>query len=557
MNKAWMFEELDYHKRLIPLTVLPLLVLLVIGVALLVYTTGGIKYVYSHSMYLPIVLAGLVFGFKGGILVGVVGGLVLGPMMPIEVASGEMQATKNWLYRTGFFALIGFLSGVASDAARAYLKHLKWLAERDSESGLPNRQALFRHLSELSRVKNDGDALFLAVISFENLVELKSSFGYGVIAKAVVQIDQKLRQRIEDREVYRTAPEQLAVLIKADEHKLNSVLYSLAEDLQEPLKYENISVHLDTRMGCVQLGELSEQSETYLQRAETALIVAQEKVQDSVVYSPEILSATRENVSLLGELKKALRSGEVSMHYQPKIHIPTSQVHSVEALMRWQHPTRGNIPPGDFIPRAEQSTLINTITEFALDQSLQQQLAWQEQGIHLPVAVNISTRNLLQPGFSDKVLELLNKYGLKGENLELEVTEGALMMDMQRTLDELAKLDDLKIIISIDDFGTGYSSLQYLHSLPISLLKIDQCFVRRLPGDEGAAHILEAAITLAHKMGIRAIAEGVETLEVYDFLADLGCDFAQGYLMSRPLPAKHFTSWYQQCNGRYACWGGL
>jgi EAL domain-containing protein (putative c-di-GMP-specific phosphodiesterase class I)/GGDEF domain-containing protein len=557
MNKAWMFEEMDYHKRLIPLTILPFLVLLVIGVAWLVYSTGGIKYVYSHSMYLPIVLAGLVFGFKGGILAGVMGGLVLGPMMPIEVVTGEMQVTQNWLYRMGFFTLIGFLSGVASDAAKTYLKHLKWLAERDSESGLPNRQALLRRLSELSREKENGGVLFLVVISFENGVELKSSFGYAVIEEAVNEMNARLNQRLEDQEVYRTGAEQLAVLLTVDKSKLNSVLYSLAEDLHEPFKYKNISVHLDTRMGCVQLEQLDETSETYLQRTETALVAAQEKVQESVIYTPQLLSAAHENVALLGELKSAMRLGQVSMHYQPKIHIPSSQVHSVEALMRWQHPTRGNIPPGAFIPRAEQSTLINRITGFALDQAMQQQLAWQEQGIHLPIAVNISTRNLLQPGFSDKVCEILDHYGLKGETLELEVTEGALMMDMEHTLDELAKLNDLKIIISIDDFGTGYSSLQYLHRLPISLLKIDQCFVRRLPEDKGAAHILEAAITLAHKMGIEAIAEGVETLEVYDFLADLQCDYAQGYLMSRPLPAKQFTSWYQQCNGRYACWGGI
>jgi EAL domain-containing protein (putative c-di-GMP-specific phosphodiesterase class I)/GGDEF domain-containing protein len=453
--------------------------------------------------------------------------------------------------------LIGFLSGLVSDGARSYIRYLKWLSEQDSESGLPNRLALFRRLTELSREKKNGNVLFLVVISFENGVELKSSFGYGVISEAVIQMDKKLRRRLQTQEVYRTGTEQLALLIKEDERKLNAVLYGLAEDLNEPFQYQMIYVHLDTRMGCVQLNEMDESSETYLQRAEAALVVAQEKVQDSVIYSPDILSAARENVTLLGELKSALSSGQVSMHYQPKIHIPSSEVHSVEALMRWNHPSRGNVPPGAFIPRAEQSTLINRITEFALDQAMQQQLAWQAAGIHLPIAVNVSTRNLLQPGFSDKVREMLDHYGLKGETLELEVTEGALMLDMQRTLDELMRLDDLKIIISIDDFGTGYSSLQYLHRLPISLLKIDQCFVRRLPGDAGAAHILEAAITLAHKMGIQAIAEGVETLEVYDFLSGLGCDLAQGYLMSKPLPADEYTRWYQQCNGRYACWGGL
>jgi EAL domain-containing protein (putative c-di-GMP-specific phosphodiesterase class I) len=195
--------------------------------------------------------------------------------------------------------------------------------------------------------------------------------------------------------------------------------------------------------------------------------------------------------------------------------------------------------------------LIDLITEFALEESISQLAQWQKKGIHVTIAVNISTHNLLQPNFTDFIVRLLSQHGISGEFLELEITEGALMMDVERTIDVLRRLSDHKIIISIDDFGTGYSSLKYLHQLPISLIKIDQSFVQRLPSDKGAAYILEAAVMLAHNMGIKATAEGVENKEVYDFLYDLGCDMAQGYMISRPMAAKDFETWYRACDGRY------
>jgi EAL domain-containing protein (putative c-di-GMP-specific phosphodiesterase class I) len=332
---------------------------------------------------------------------------------------------------------------------------------------------------------------------------------------------------------------------RESEHLLNEII----EATREPVCYNKIAIHVDTRMGVNTFSQMIKNPEKYLQEAESALTVARQKAQDKVIYHPKLLTVTEENLSILGELKDAILKKHLSLHYQPKIHLPTGQVRGVEALMRWQHPERGNIPPGAFIPRAEQSTLIQMVTEFALEQAIEQIVQWQENHIDIPVAVNISTRNLLHPGFAGFVFQLLDRYGVNGESLELEVTEGALMMDMERTIIELVKLAGLKIIISIDDFGTGYSSLQYLHQLPVSLIKIDQSFVRRLPDDKGAVAIIKAAVMLAQNMGIKVIAEGVETREIYDYLAGIGCDMVQGYFVSRPLPPKDFEKWHAQCKG--------
>lgn len=548
MNTMRLFEWLSQHIRGIRIAMVPVLIALVCGVYTLVYATGGIKFVYSHSMYLPIMLAGFVFGMRGGLVVGMIGGIALGPVMPIDVSTGEMQATINWLYRTGFFMLVGFACGAASDSVRSYLRHLKWIARHDLATQLPNRNALLDTLTQLPKVKNNANLHILVVVSLQNAMELKSAFGFDVIEEVIRQSAARYTNILQDKvQVYRIEPEQLGILIKnRDAHTIPLLLADLVRGARQPYQFNAIPIHADSRLGYATFSKVIQAPEFYLQRAESALISADDEALDCVAYSPETSNFAKENLSILGSLMSAIKEGQLSLHYQPKICIRTGEVHSVEALMRWKHPERGNIPPAIFIPRAEQSTLINLITEFALEQAMQQIVAWRTRGIHLPIAVNISPRNLLQPGFSDLVLSLLKRYDVSGQSLELEVTEGALMTDIARTIVELSRLADAKITISIDDFGTGYSSLQYLHQLPISLIKIDQSFVRRLPDDKGAVHIVEAAVTLAHKMGMQTIAEGVEEQSAYQLLADLGCDIAQGYMISRPLPAAEFEKWHDQ-----------
>jgi EAL domain-containing protein (putative c-di-GMP-specific phosphodiesterase class I)/GGDEF domain-containing protein len=551
MKRALFFEWIEQHRKSMQIVSIPIFLLMVMSVYILVYTTGGIKFVYSHTMYIPILLSGFILGIRGGVLVGLLAGIVLGPFMPISVDSGEMQDFANWTYRMGIFTLIGFFSGAASDSARFYQEKLKWITQHNLSTRLRNRCALLDHLSKLSHHKNHQNAFFLIVISLENAMELKSAFGFAIIEDAIQQLALRIANSQFDVDIYHTETTQITVLSRIQNHEIESLLIELTNVCREPISCNEVLIHIDTRMGYIIFNEAIESADTYLHRAEAALTVACETARDTMAYSSEMMSATEENISLLGELKDAIKNGQLTFHYQPKIDIATGIVHGVEALMRWNHPKRGNIPPSEFIPRAEQSTLIDLITEFALEESIAQLALWQKEGINVTVAVNISTHNLLQTNFTDFIVQLLNHYGVSGEFLELEVTEGALMMDVERTIDELRRLSDLKIIISIDDFGTGYSSLKYLHQLPISLIKIDQSFVQRLPSDNGAAYILEASVMLAHNMGIKAIAEGVENKEVFDFLYDLGCDMAQGYLISRPMSAKNFEIWYRACDGRY------
>lgn len=545
MNITKIFQWLGRHQRVIRICALPILAALVIGVYMLVYATGGIKYVYSHSMYVPTLLAGLIFGVRGGIVFGVIGGIALGPFMPIDVATGEQQDTVNWLYRTGFFTLVGFLSGAASDTVRFHLANLKWAAWHDASTGMENRDALLGALSEAANKKTTSHSFVLALVSLENVTELKSAFGFEIIEEIIRQSASRFETAKPNRaKIYRTDTEQIGVLMTdGREQDIDMIIAGLAESSRYPFIFNGIPVHADSRVGYVSFNEVSEAPEVYLQRAESALIVAQQKAQDCVAYTSTINAAAKETLSMLGALTEAVEQGQLSLHYQPKIAMSTGRIHSAEALIRWHHPERGNVSPSVFIPRAEQSTLIHFITSFALNETMKQIAHWQQLGLEIPVAVNISPRNLSHPEFSETVLQLLDKYQLNGDCLELELTEGALMTDMEHTKTELNRLADAKIAISVDDFGTGYSSLQYLHQLPISYVKIDQSFVRRLSSDAGAAHIVEAAVSLAHNMDIRAIAEGVEDKRTYDLLRDLGCDVAQGFWISHPLAAEDFAAW--------------
>ncbi|AOE48837.1 putative bifunctional diguanylate cyclase/phosphodiesterase [Kangiella sediminilitoris] len=551
MEAPKIFGWIERHKATIQRYMIPTLLFLVGMVYLLVYVTGGIKYVYSHSMYIPILLAGLVFGIKGGIAIGLIAGIVLGPFMPMNVVTGEMQETANWLYRAFFFTAIGAISGAVCDLVANYLSHLRWLSRHRRSTRLPNRRALLDTLLDMSQIGEPKDSAVLAVIAIDNTLELKSAFGFGVIEHVTKQLARRLALNGGD-DIFHTDSAQVTLILNKGDKENGRFLKKLGVLLQEPVSYNDISVHIEARTGYVAFDAIDKEPEVYLHRAEAALALVQERAQDMTAYSPEIVTKTEENLSILGELQTGIESGQLSLHYQPKIDFKTGKICSAEALLRWNHPVRGMIAPASFIPRAEQSTLIQTVTQFALKEAILQHLEWDKQGIRIPIAVNISTRNLLHPDFTDNVIKLLDEYNIDGDWIELEVTEGALMIDMEHTIDELIRLAGAKFSISIDDFGTGYSSLQYLHRLPASLIKIDQSFVKRLPNDKGAAYIVDAAVMLAKKMDIKTIAEGVESKEVYNYLKRLNCDMAQGHYIAGAMTDKEFSRWYLERNGIYA-----
>jgi EAL domain-containing protein (putative c-di-GMP-specific phosphodiesterase class I)/GGDEF domain-containing protein len=518
----------------------------IVIIAYVVYATGGIKFVFSHSMYLPILLSGFIYGFWGGLVVAIIGGVVLGPYMPIDSTTGEMQETLNWVYRTVFFALVGVLSGVASDSVRAQVRKLEWDSLHDPKSGLRNRAALVADLQRMDPFFHPGTPFVLAVVSIDNIADLRTAFGVDVVDGIVEQLAMKIRSAFNGKvEIYRSSIERISALtMPGAAEEADQFVKDLEKLLQSPLQIGQVLVHVDASIGYVRgplPAYISQGLDTLILEAEAAALAAHRDAQNSVHYDAGFMIAVKENLSLLSDLRLAMEEGELTLRYQPKVAMRSGRLCGVEALIRWWHPQRGWVSPNVFIPCAEQSTLIQTIVEFTLRRSLEQVKRWREQGASIPVAVNVSPRNLTYHGFVDKVFSLLDFYGIDGELLELEITEGALMTDMEQMIAELNRLAQRRVRITVDDFGTGYSSLQYLHRLPISHIKIDQSFVRRALTEKSASHIVEAAVSLAHRMGITTVGEGVEDRSTYAALDGMGCDIVQGFFVGHPLTEGEFA----------------
>ena len=536
-----LFSWIEGGNRKLRWLMVPVISGLIAGVCLLVYFTGGIKYVFSHSMYLPILLSGLLFGVRGGTLSGLLGGIALGPFMPLDLLTGEMQHPLNWIYRTAIFALYGAFAGLVSDSVGRHVKRFHWIAHHDEATGLSNLSALGDDLKRLS-AKETSPAL--ALLAVENISELKGAFGPQVTHAVIRQLADRSRQTLSGlKQVYRTDIQELSLLFSGKGREdLDAELRKLPRLYLQPFFFRDIPLHCDIRIAVVPVENRCTSAETCLQLAESALLRARQENQDLVTCDERQIEDT---ICLLGELKEALKAGQLHVHYQPLVSTRDGRVELVEALIRWHHPQRGDIPPGKFIPRAEKSTLIHQLTHYVLDSSLAQAARWHESGIDLTVAVNISAKNLADPNFTDSVLALLEKHRVPGRRLVLEITEGNFLFDIKHCIGELKRLAEAEILIAIDDFGTGYSSLAYLHELPVSVVKIDQSFVFDLPKDKKAASIVGMAQGLTRRLGIRAVAEGVENRDALDFLVSRDVDLLQGYLIARPMAAEDLTRWYR------------
>jgi EAL domain-containing protein (putative c-di-GMP-specific phosphodiesterase class I) len=248
-------------------------------------------------------------------------------------------------------------------------------------------------------------------------------------------------------------------------------------------------------------------------------------------------------LALIGDLRRAIDEGQLELYYQPKMRVEDSQVTGVEALVRWTHPERGPLRPDEFIPLAESSGLVKPLTLFVLNEAIRQCREWQDRGLDLKVAVNLSAKNLIDVALATEVLELLRKWGVPPTQLELEITESTIMTDPARARSVLAELHAMGIGLSIDDFGTGYSSLGYLKRLPVDELKIDKSFVLNMTSDASDAAIVRSTVELGRNLGLSVVAEGVETQTMWEQLEEMGCHLAQGYLLSRPLPPAELEEW--------------
>jgi EAL domain-containing protein (putative c-di-GMP-specific phosphodiesterase class I) len=308
--------------------------------------------------------------------------------------------------------------------------------------------------------------------------------------------------------------------------------------LSEEFELANCAIAIGANVGLALHPEHAATADLLLRRADIAMSVARRQVSGYTWYSSEQDHHSAARLALIPELRRAIETDELQLWYQPKLSLAGGRCVGVEALVRWNHPVRGLVPPDQFIPVAEQTGLIRELSDWVLNAALCQQRQWQDLGIRLPVAVNLSMHDLQNPRLPARIAELLQYWRILAEVLQVEITESSLMVDPTRALETVTELRSLGAVIAIDDFGTGYSSLGYLKRLPVDELKIDKSFVQDLAMDEDDLAIVRSTIGLGHELGLSVTAEGVENAAAFSLLRQLGCDVAQGYYIDRPKAAE-------------------
>jgi diguanylate cyclase (GGDEF)-like protein len=422
-------------------------------------------------------------------------------------------------------------------------------AAHDSLTGLPNRK-LYREraVEAIDEANKTGLDVAVMLIDLDRFKEINDTLGHHIGDVLLQQIGPRLEAVLRrDDTIARLGGDEFAVLLHhvPDEATAMDVADRMLEALEQPFTLADVVLDIDASIGIALHPQHGADIDTLLQKADVAMYLAKETRSGYQVYSPERDPYSPKRLTLLHEMRQAMESGQFVLHFQPKADLSTGRVIGVESLIRWEHPTHGLLPPDLFIPIAERSGFSRPLTLFVLERSLEQVRKWHAGDIEIGVAVNLTLRNLHDPTFPVEVARLLEASGVGAEWLELEITESIVMADPGRVLGVLKALRDMGIQLALDDFGTGYSSLAHLKRLPVHELKIDKSFVMNMTRDESDAVIVQSTIDLARNLRLRTVAEGVEDLESWMHLASLGCDVAQGYYLSRPVPGAELTSWLQ------------
>jgi diguanylate cyclase (GGDEF)-like protein len=420
------------------------------------------------------------------------------------------------------------------------------LAYWDTLTGLPNR-ARFRDAVHAAVVRSaPGATVAVFMLDLNRFKHVNDVLGYRIGDLLLVKVAERLTGHLlrDGDLVARLGGDEFGILLVDGDLRLAmSVAQRIEQAFDAPLALEEHHVDMGLGIGIACWPQHADDGDTLLNRAEVAMYAAKRRSNGPLLYDPSIDVASSATLTLMTELRQAVDRNELQLFLQPKLGLGTGQVLGAEALVRWQHPQRGLVPPVQFIPFAEQTGFIRVLTMWVFEEAARQWHVLRDQGNALVLSINLSTRDLLDPDLPQKFDALLARHRVPAWALCLEITESSIMDDPQRALVTLDRLSAMGFKLSIDDFGTGYSSLAYLKRLPVNELKIDQSFVRNMQTDADDAMIVRSTIDLAHNLGIKVVAEGVENAQVWDMLRELRCDEAQGYHMGRPMPMAEFAAW--------------
>ena len=418
---------------------------------------------------------------------------------------------------------------------------LRHQATHDALTGLPNRTQFAEDIAEQASVRGQSPQRFaVLVLDLDRFKEVNDTLGHETGDALLQAVAARLRKAVRQGDVVaRLGGDEFALLLRntQDGEVATVVAEGILAALAEPLNVAGVSIAVEASIGIAHYPTHTDDPTLLLHRADVAMYEAKVRRNAFAVYHPADDNRDRTKLTLLSDLRDALASGDgqLSLAYQPQVVPVTGSIRAVEALARWSHPTRGVVPPSHFIPLAEQTSLIDTLTIFVIDRALAQLAAWDRQGLHLSVAVNVSVRTLMDERLPSKVTDLLQEHGVSANRLEIEITETSIMPDLGRAARVLQRLAVLGIQIAIDDYGTGYSSLSLLRELPVTVIKIDRSLVRAMSESRSDRAIVASTMDLARHLGLQVVAEGVETAHELEMLTSHGCDAVQGYLFGRPV----------------------
>ncbi|MDQ3660148.1 MAG: EAL domain-containing protein, partial [Actinomycetota bacterium] len=412
-------------------------------------------------------------------------------------------------------------------------------ALHDELTGLPNR-VLFRDraLQALGQARRSSSGVAMMIMDLDRFKEVNDSLGHHHGDLLLKEVSQRLTSALREVDtVARFGGDEFAVLLTdvAEDAAIHKVVAKILEAVRLPLVLDGFTISIDASIGIAVSPRHGDDFETLMKRADVAMYQAKALGGGFEIYTARRDQNSPGKLTLTHDLRSAIDQGQLLLHYQPQLNLPGRGVEMVEALVRWQHPARGLLSPQEFIPLAERSGLIRDLSRWVLENALRQNGIWRSQGVDVGVAVNVSARDLVDPSFAEEIRLLLRRFSVPPEALELEITESALMADPERAVTILSQLRSLGVRLAVDDFGTGYSSLAYLQRLPVTGVKIDKSFVKGLRRGDAGFVIVRSTIEIARVLGLRTVAEGVEDEALWDTLAALGCDAAQGHWVGHPI----------------------
>lgn len=435
-------------------------------------------------------------------------------------------------------------------AQQAEIRHLAFW---DRLTGLPNREQFRAALLDAIAAQGaTGQPVSVVALNLDRFKHVNEVLGYGLGDALLRAVAERLRHQAGDSGLTaRLGGDEFALLLPgADAAQALLAADRIAKALEQPLAMEQQTVDLGASMGVACWPHDAQDVDTLLSRADIAMRAAKAKTAGVLHYSPALDSSSAQSLSLLTDLRQALERDQLRLYVQPKVDVGSGRVVALEGLVRWEHPVRGMVPPMQFIPFAEQTGFVRHLTLWMFEETCRQWPTLQAAVPGLRMAINLSTRDLMDQEFAARVSALLQAHGVMPQLFCLEITESAIMDDPQRAEATLNKLAAMGFKLSIDDFGTGYSSLAYLKRLPVSELKIDKSFVMGMSNDSNDAKIVRSTVDLAHNLGLSVVAEGVEDQAILSALRELQCDEAQGYYISRPMPAQAFAGWCESWHVR-------